>query len=433
MSFSVAEPEGRAGPESRLRVAGRLQRLQLHPDRAGRGRRAGQRAPGHRRACSPPCASSPSSGGASARGGQAGGRTCRAPERGLLGAPLRARSEDPGTDAHAERRELHRDRRDARHPPRDLARPWTSITPLLRLEDSIGGENNRGNHPGIYAIGAPQAGRDAWSAARRRGGRSPSSSPRPTRDRTPRQSMTVQPLLDTFVGDLRPALLLLLGAVAFVLLIACANVANLLLARAGGAAAGDRGAHGAGRRARRGCVRQLLTESVLLSLARRRRSGCCSPSGACGRWWRRCPPTSRAPTRSASTAGARLHPARLAARPASLFGIAPAWQTRAHRHARHAQGGRAAARSGRAATGCATRWWWRRSSLSLMLLVGAGLLLRSFFQVIQADPGFRPKGVLTLPSPCRRRGATASGRGHAPRASDARARARPGALRAVAV
>ncbi len=102
-----------------------------------------------------------------------------------------------------------------------------------------------------------------------------------SRRRTRTPAIALVPLHEEMVSGLRPMLLMLLGAVSFVLLIACANVANLLLARAASRALAR--LRFAPRSARRGCrlIRQLLTESAAPRTPRRRARRCSSRSGRC--------------------------------------------------------------------------------------------------------------------------------------------------------
>jgi putative ABC transport system permease protein len=282
--------------------------------------------------------------------------------------------------------------------PGSLHGSWKTIdlfTPLLRLEDQIGGENRRGNHPGIYVVARMKPGvtvekarAEVVSIAKRLAEQYPNSSAR--------QSMTLEPLLNAVVGSLRPALMLLLGAVAFVLLIACANVANLLLARATHRQreVAVRMAMGA-QRGR--LLRQLLTESVVLSLV----------GGALGvllAFWGVRGLVASLPANVPRADEIRIDAivlaftAGIAVLTGLVFGIAPAWKVSGIKVLDPLR------ESGRGTLG-AGHHRLRNSlvvaeiALSLILLVGAGLLLRSFFRVIQADPGFRAENVLTLAVP----------------------------------
>lgn len=206
-------------------------------------------------------------------------------------------------------------------------------------------------------------------------------------------SVSVTALQEIYVGGTRPMLVLLLGAVALVLLIACANVSNLLLAR-GNARSREMAVRIAlGARPWR-IVRQVLTESILLAL-----SGCALGLlvAAFG---------IRFLTRMvAEQLPQVLHPRLdtsvllfsilIACSCGILFGILPGWR------AAKADVNHALKESER---GSASRSKRRSQSFlvvsefafTLVLLVGAGLFLRSFVRLMEIDPGFNPKHTLAF-------------------------------------
>ncbi len=201
----------------------------------------------------------------------------------------------------------------------------------------------------------------------------------------------VVPLRDEMVGEIRPMLLLLFGAVALLLLVACANVANLLLARAT-ARRGEvsiRAALGA-RRAR--IVRQLLTESLVLGLAGGG-AGLGLAFGAVALL--HCAALMDFPRIGEVTMDARVLGFAFAASLATsvLFGLVPALR---------ASGSRAGATLAEGARAGTSRERQRLSAalviaqiaVSAVLVIGATLLLRSFGRLIAVDPGFRPESVV---------------------------------------
>jgi putative ABC transport system permease protein len=205
--------------------------------------------------------------------------------------------------------------------------------------------------------------------------------------------VAVVPILDDLVGGVRPALMVLLGAVALVLLIACANVANLLLARASAREkeVAIRLALGAGRGR---IVRQFLLESLLLSLA----------GGAVGLllagWGVKAlvasNPYNIPRLEQISLDGRAIAFTVLVCAVAALFfGLAPALQAaRTDFHGALKEGGKTSA-VGSGGQRMRSALVIFEVALALMVLVGAGLVLKSFRKLAQSDPGFRPKGVLT--------------------------------------
>jgi putative ABC transport system permease protein len=253
------------------------------------------------------------------------------------------------------------------------------------------GWESRGNHPGLYGIARLKPG-VTIEQARANMESIAVNLEKQYPDNNTGNRITVTPALEVFVGDARPALRVLLIIVALVLLIACANVANLLLARATSRQKemAIRTALGASRWR---IVRQLLTESILLAFA----------GGALGlllaSWGVRLivaiSPNSIPRSREIAVDNRVLiFTIAVAALTGILFGLVPALQ------ASKPNLNETLKDAGRGSTG--RRHVLRNVlvvaevTMTMVLLIMAGLMIRSFFRLQNVDPGFNLDNLLTF-------------------------------------
>jgi predicted permease len=206
-------------------------------------------------------------------------------------------------------------------------------------------------------------------------------------------SALVEPELEHMTGDTRPALRLLFGAVTLLLLIVCANVAGLLLARGSRRRAefALRSAIGASRAA---IIRQLLVESVTLSLCGGG-AGVALAIGLVRAILAFMPLESPRIQGATVDVGVLLFVLIVSLATGILFGAVPAWRlsrltpaNALREGSRNVTGGR---RQHRLHNGIVIA----QIAIGMVLLICSGLLMRSFIQILNVDPGFDPKNVLT--------------------------------------
>jgi putative ABC transport system permease protein len=266
------------------------------------------------------------------------------------------------------------------------------FTSLGRLESSVGGNAFRAVHLGVLAyarlkpgVTVEQARAEMLAIAQRLEQQYPKTNTG--------QSVTVEPLLEQMVGNVSRPLQLLMGAVALVLFIACANVANLLTARAilRRREMAVRRALGAGAGRLAG---QLLCESVLLSLL----------SGAVGLIAAYCavPPLAR----RAISIMPRIEDISIdrtvlgftfavSLLTGVVFGLLPLIAVYRTAPTEALQESGRAPRAGFRRIELRSVFATAELAMALVLLVGAGLTIKSLFRILQADLGLQPNGVLT--------------------------------------
>jgi len=214
-------------------------------------------------------------------------------------------------------------------------------------------------------------------------------------------SIEIQPLQDSLVGNVRPQLLVLMAAVVLVVLIASVNIANLLLARASGRQRemALRMALGAGRTR---MVRQMLTESLVLSLIAGV-AGVLAAKLTLSFILHFVPASVPRLAEVGVDRTVLLFALLISIFTGIIFGLAPAFQAMKADMT-------AAIREGAQGSGYSAKTFRLRSvlivselALAVVLMVGAGLLLRTFWGLIQENPGFNPSRVVTasfyLPNP----------------------------------